>query len=168
MRKEEIDLLKRWVAAGTPWPEGRTLIARNRADYAAPALFPVKERAVREVLVYPSSVQLDNQRDRQSIVVMARYDNDATEDVTQYTQLTLLNPTLAERRKYTFHPLQDGETQLVAKVAGFEVKVPFSVKTAKLRPALTFELDVLPVFMRERCNTGDCHGSARGKDGFHL
>ncbi len=26
----------------------------------------------------------------------------------------------------------------------------------------------MPVFMRAGCNTGSCHGAARGKDGFHL
>ena len=26
----------------------------------------------------------------------------------------------------------------------------------------------MPVFMRAGCNTGGCHGSARGKDGFRL
>lgn len=164
----DVDLLKRWVAAGAPWPQGRQLIARNRADYQPPAPLVLKERAIREVKVYPTSVQLDNRRDRQSLVVMARYENDTTEDVTGNTQFTLLNPSLAERRKHTFYPLQDGETQLLAKVGGFEIKVPFAVKSSGVTPPLTFELDVLPVFMRERCNTGDCHGSARGKDGFHL
>ena len=26
----------------------------------------------------------------------------------------------------------------------------------------------MPIFMRAGCNTGACHGSARGKDGFRL
>ena len=26
----------------------------------------------------------------------------------------------------------------------------------------------MPVFMRGGCNTGSCHGAARGKDGFRL
>ena len=32
----------------------------------------------------------------------------------------------------------------------------------------SFKLDVMPVFMRYGCNAGDCHGAARGKDGFML
>lgn len=32
----------------------------------------------------------------------------------------------------------------------------------------SFKLDVMPVFMRYGCNSGDCHGAARGKDGFML
>ncbi|HVX15240.1 MAG TPA: DUF1549 domain-containing protein [Pirellulales bacterium] len=31
-----------------------------------------------------------------------------------------------------------------------------------------FRRDVMPVFFRAGCNSGTCHGAARGKDGFHL
>lgn len=33
---------------------------------------------------------------------------------------------------------------------------------------ISFRNDVVPVFMRAGCNSGDCHGAARGKDGFML
>ncbi|MFN9417153.1 MAG: cell surface protein, partial [Pirellula sp.] len=32
----------------------------------------------------------------------------------------------------------------------------------------SFRRDVMPVFFRAGCNSGTCHGSARGKDGFML
>ncbi|MCE9604341.1 MAG: hypothetical protein K8U03_05485, partial [Planctomycetia bacterium] len=31
-----------------------------------------------------------------------------------------------------------------------------------------FRRDVMPVLFRAGCNSGTCHGSARGKDGFML
>ena len=34
--------------------------------------------------------------------------------------------------------------------------------------APSFRRDVMPVFFRAGCNSGTCHGSARGKDGFML
>ncbi len=34
--------------------------------------------------------------------------------------------------------------------------------------AISFRLDVMPIFMRAGCNSGSCHGSARGQDGFRL
>jgi len=40
-------------------------------------------------------------------------------------------------------------------------------KAGEERP-ISFRLDVMPVFMRSGCNTGGCHGAARGKDGFRL
>jgi hypothetical protein len=37
-----------------------------------------------------------------------------------------------------------------------------------MQPPLSFKLDVMPVFTRAGCNSGSCHGTSRGKDGFHL
>ena len=34
--------------------------------------------------------------------------------------------------------------------------------------APSFRRDVMPVFFRAGCNSGGCHGAARGKDGFML
>jgi hypothetical protein len=42
------------------------------------------------------------------------------------------------------------------------------VKDASAERPISFQLDVMPVFMRGGCNTGSCHGAARGKDGFRL
>ena len=47
-------------------------------------------------------------------------------------------------------------------------RVPVKVAQAAVQPPLSFRLDVMPVFMRAGCNTGSCHGAARGKDGFRI
>src|SRR5437870_13190842 len=51
---------------------------------------------------------------------------------------------------------------------GESVSVPVIVEHADLIPATSFKRDVMPVFLRSGCNTGACHGSARGKDGFRI
>src|SRR5438874_2374876 len=35
-------------------------------------------------------------------------------------------------------------------------------------PAVSFELDVVPVLTKAGCNAGACHGKARGQNGFQL
>ncbi|MCE9608380.1 MAG: DUF1549 and DUF1553 domain-containing protein [Planctomycetia bacterium] len=35
-------------------------------------------------------------------------------------------------------------------------------------PALTFELDIMPILTSTGCTTGPCHGKARGQNGFQL
>src|SRR2546423_12940949 len=35
-------------------------------------------------------------------------------------------------------------------------------------PAVSFELDVVPILTRVGCNAGACHGKARGQNGFQL
>ncbi len=46
--------------------------------------------------------------------------------------------------------------------------MPVKVAQATVQPPISFRLDVMPVFMRSGCNTGSCHGAARGKDGFRI
>ncbi len=45
------------------------------------------------------------------------------------------------------------------------VTTPCSLRAEE---TLSFRGDVMPVLFRSGCNTGACHGSARGKDGFML
>ena len=66
------------------------------------------------------------------------------------------------------HPLADGETKLTVAFGGKTVAAPVKVTQSKVTPPISFRLDVMPVFMRAGCNTGSCHGAARGKDGFRI
>jgi len=168
LSKKDIDLLTKWIKAGAPWPDGKQLVAKNKEDYLGPQPLPDRGKKIAEIKVYPSEVTLETKKDYQGMVVTARYEDDTTYDVTANAEFSLENPKLAEKRKYSFYPLADGETTLKVKVAGFEEKVPFRVGEAKVEKPTSFALDVMPVFMREHCNTGECHGSARGQDGFML
>jgi len=44
----------------------------------------------------------------------------------------------------------------------------FSGAARAAEPVPSFRRDVMPVLFRSGCNSGTCHGSARGKDGFLL
>ncbi|MGA3170424.1 MAG: DUF1549 domain-containing protein [Chthoniobacteraceae bacterium] len=43
-----------------------------------------------------------------------------------------------------------------------------AVPALRLDRPMSFKNDVMPVLTKAGCNTGACHGSARGRDGFHL
>ena len=118
--------------------------------------------------VYPADVNLSSARDRQSIVAQATYADGITRDVTAQAAIVLEKPEFARRDGATFYPLLDGATTLNVSFEGKTVAVPVKVSQAKLEPPISFRLDVMPVFMKSGCNTGSCHGAARGKDGFRL
>ncbi len=67
-----------------------------------------------------------------------------------------------------FYPVADGATSLAVAYGSKNATVPVKVAQATAQPPLSFRLDVMPVFMRSGCNTGSCHGAARGKDGFRI
>ncbi|MFZ9345167.1 MAG: DUF1549 domain-containing protein, partial [Opitutales bacterium] len=79
------------------------------------------------------------------------------------------DPTVARLDGCTLTAAGDaGATELSAQIGGLTAKAPVAVKDGLKDRAVSFRQDVMPVFMRANCNSGGCHGSARGKDGFRL
>src|SRR5688572_10843069 len=133
---------------------------------AAPAI------AAPKLQVFPDSIDLNTARDHRSVVVQLVQDDGVTRDVTRESQITLADPNLAKldgKDKNVLRPAADGSTALSVKFGDLPpVTVPVTVKDAKTDRPVSFKLDVMPVFLRAGCNSGSCHGAARGKDGFRL
>lgn len=126
------------------------------------------ENALKELVVFPTQVSLSNQQDRQSMVVQAVLANGLTEDVSLKAAIKLENPGLVKMDKAVLWPVADGETKMTVEFGGKSVVVPVKVSGSKTVLPISFRMDVMPVFMKANCNTGSCHGAARGKDGFRL
>lgn len=150
----------------SPMTPAHALIAFFALGVASPLL--AVEAAPSRVEVFPNEVSLTTARDRQSLVVQATYADGITRDVTAEAAMTPANPALVRRDGFVLHPVADGETTLDVAFGGQTIKVPVKVARAAERPPLSFRLDVMPAFMKAGCNTGSCHGAARGKDGFRL
>ena len=136
---------------------------------AAPAVPPaVAGPACVDIAVYPEEIRLSRSDDFQRIVVQAAYSDETTRDMTARARYRLKEPAIATFKDSVVDPVADGETHLEIKFAGFTREIPVSVAGADAANPISFKLDVMPVFMRAGCNTGSCHGSARGRDGFRL
>ncbi len=169
LTKAELGKLSEWIKAGAPWPEGAVLVAKNEEDFKGAVPLPDKGKKIVSLDVFPPDVNLETERDQQSVVVMATYEDDTTMDVTANAVFEFADPSLVElEKRNVFKSAKDGSTELTVKVAEHTSKVPVTVKGAEQPRPISFHLDVMPVFMREGCNTGECHGSARGQDGFML
>jgi len=149
--------------------------ARRRAARLAAGLLccsallaQAKQPAMTDLKVFPAEVNLKTSRDRQSIVLQAVYADGTTRDVTADASYSLGDKTLVKFQDHVLHPAADGQTELRVKYSGKSLAVPVKVEQAAEDRAISFNLDVMPVFMKAGCNTGSCHGAARGKDGFRL
>ncbi|HVK14983.1 MAG TPA: DUF1549 and DUF1553 domain-containing protein [Gemmataceae bacterium] len=140
------------------------LSAAILAGIAAPAA----AQAPTALEVFPPDINLETGRDRQSFVVQAWFADGLSRDVTAEAKAALANPALAKLDKNVVLPVADGVTELTVEWGGKAVKLPVKVTAAAADRPISFKLDVMPVFMRAGCNTGSCHGAARGKDGFRL
>ena len=126
------------------------------------------EPQVTGIAVYPAEVHLTDSADRQRYVVIATRDDGVTLDVTAEATAALADPALAKVENATLAPLADGQTSLTVTWQNHQATATVEVKHAAVERPVSFHLDVMPVFMRAGCNTGSCHGAARGKDGFRL
>ena len=144
----------------------RTLLAFFALGVASSSF--AGEAALSKIEVFPNDINLTTARDRQSLVVQATYVDGITRDVTAQATMTPANPALVRRDGFVLYPVADGETNLDVAFGGQTVKVPVKVAQATVTLPISFRLDVMPVFMRAGCNTGSCHGAARGKDGFRI
>lgn len=141
-----------------------------QAAEPAETLASVRKDAPRKpnLAVYPESIQLDSARDFQSFVAVISRDDGITEDATERVEWEVADSSLARLDNFMLYPLADGKTELVGRYSNAEVRVPLTVSGSGKTPAISFEKDVMPVLTRSGCNTGSCHGAARGKDGFNL
>jgi hypothetical protein len=126
------------------------------------------EAPLNSVEVFPPDVKLLTSRSHQSLVVQALYADGITRDITAEAKFAIANSALVKLDKNLLLPAGDGTTEARIEFGGKSVVVPVVVKDAKADRAISFKLDVMPIFMRSGCNVGGCHGAARGKDGFRL
>lgn len=118
--------------------------------------------------VYPTDIHLNTARGEQSVVCRVVQPDGVSRDVTNEVQWIVPDSQIVKVDGNVVRPLFDGVGELKVKYGEQMVSVRLSVKEAKVERPISFKLDVMPVFMRAGCNAGSCHGSARGKDGFHL
>lgn len=120
------------------------------------------------IAVYPPRVSLRTSADYQNIVAVATRDDGITLDITDQVQWTLDDASIVSLDEFRLSPSKDGATYLRAVWNGLQAQTPVEVQSASAERPVSFHLDVMPVLTRTGCNTGSCHGSARGKDGFML
>ncbi|MCE9606206.1 MAG: DUF1549 and DUF1553 domain-containing protein [Planctomycetia bacterium] len=125
-------------------------------------------KAIVKIEVFPPDVNLSTKRDSQRYLVMVTRADGVTQDVTNEAKVSIADKTFARVDQQTLYPVADGTTTLDVTYGTQKLQVPVVVKDAAADRPVSFHLDVMPVFMRSGCNTGSCHGAARGKDGFML
>ena len=145
-------------------------LAAEPAAPAAPASSPAgKSPSVKlDLSVYPEQITLDTARDFQSFIAVVRREDDVTMDVTETAKWTLADSKSAKIDGQKIVPVADGETELICNYGSSEIRVPVKVTRSGEKHPISFEKDIVPVLTRSGCNTGSCHGAARGKDGFML
>lgn len=152
----------------------RPLAPQEAVEAVAPAAEAPSEAvdatklAAPKLQVYPPAIQLTTSRDHQTLVAQVELPSGLTEDVTSQIQFIFEPAGLVEVQGNRLTPKQNGAGLVRVRWADQQVELPLTVERAEETLPLSFRQDVMPVFMRSGCNSGSCHGAARGKDGFNL
>ena len=160
------DILRRWIKTGGHWPKGVQLFPHSPRELALREIAEDKELV--ELSIHPTQISLSTKEDFNSFIIVAKYGDDVTRDVTRESTLSLSNENVVRMENNTIHPVKDGNSTLTVTFQNRKVELPITVKDAVEERPISFNLDVMPVFLKAGCNTGSCHGSARGQDRFML
>ena len=118
--------------------------------------------------VYPSAISLENQTDVQRLIAVETRDDGVTLDRTADIAVTFDKDGIAKFESGHFVAVGNGDAVATVKYGDKTATVAVKVANAGVTPPESFRNDVEPVLMKAGCNTGSCHGSALGKNGFHV
>src|SRR3954463_2231527 len=107
---------------------------------------------------------------RQQVLVNARHDSGLVSDCTRKVTFEISPDGLARVDKNGIAtPLKDGKGTLTAKTAdGLSATIPVEVEQSKTVSAVNFPNQIVPIFTKNGCNGGGCHGKSSGQNGFKL
>ncbi len=117
---------------------------------------------------YPSKVVLSDASDWQRMLILASRPDGSTKDVTESAVFSVSDSAVLKLEDGIAQPVANGTCEITVLVDDRQLIVPVIVSGADVTPDLSFRTDVLATLTKAGCNTGKCHGSASGKDGFRL
>lgn len=120
------------------------------------------------LVISPTEVRLHGQAAQQQLIVTGQR-NGRTVDLTRDVTFRSETPEIvAVDGSGLLSPVADGKGAVVAIADGPVARVTVHVTKANEALPVDFERDVIPIFTRAACNSGACHGKARGQNGFQL
>ena len=161
----QIQALKEWISEEAKWPDGLILVKK---DAIKPEDLAKEALNLSSVSIYPPQASLTTSADLQRFVAVATYNDGTTRDITNRVTFEPKDTALVTVAGNLIRPRSDGETSISIKFHDKTAMTPLKIQSASTERKISFRLDVMPVFLRSNCNTGSCHGSARGQDGFML
>ncbi len=107
---------------------------------------------------------------KQQLLVTAKFDSGALRDFTRQVTFTAAPASIVKVEKNGMvTPLGDGSATITAKSAdGATATLSVTVAKAKFAEPINFPNQIVPIFTKNGCNGGGCHGKSSGQNGFRL
>jgi YD repeat-containing protein len=140
---------------------------------AAPPVDPDERNALIGVPsaleVEPAAVTLSGIRDARQLVVTGRYADGPVRDLTSVAEVRAEPAGVVEVQEGGFlRPKKNGTATVTVAAGGRQVTVPVTVTGVDQPSPVSFRRDVIASLNVGGCNSGACHGTPSGKNGFRL
>ncbi len=145
----------------------------NDAKPKAPGLGdpgPITEVQIDTGRTVNGGIVLDGQDARQQLVVTAKHATGQLRDLTSTATYEVNPPGIVHVEKSGLVvPQSDGTATITARPAsGPAGTIQVTVAHFGNDPLVNFPNQIVPIFTKQGCNSGGCHGKASGQNGFKL
>src|SRR5262249_2233760 len=102
------------------------------------------------------------------VLLTAKLESGDRVDVTRLVESAVVGDLAEVSKTGIVRPKHDGAGQLNFALHGQSVSVPLTVAGQSTPYKVSCVRDVMPALSKIGCNSGTCHGSLNGKNGFKL
>lgn len=123
--------------------------------------------AIVELKLIPDSLTLEDGRDARSVLVLGKSESGDWFDLTDDAKMATTDSNVRISEDRYIEPVAAGDAKITIEAEGRTATLPVTIKSAS-RPPVRFVRDIQPIVSKVGCNSGTCHGAAKGKNGFQL
>lgn len=121
------------------------------------------------VVVEPAQIQLSGPREYQQLLVSGFYSDGTVRDLTRAVTYHSDNDAAVTVDEHgVVRPAGDGKATIVIRANSQDAQAVVEVRSFAQPQPVNFLLEVVPALTRAGCNSGACHGTPSGKNGFRL
>jgi hypothetical protein len=121
------------------------------------------------VRVEPASILLTGPRGMRQLVVTGHYADGTVRDLTPFVDIQPESAAVLNvSAEHMVIPLQNGTTNLLVNAGPLRAQVPVTVRDFNEQRPISFRNDLIAALNVGGCNSGACHGTPTGKNGFKL
>lgn len=138
---------------------------------AAPTTPEARDKVIGQpvaIQIQPENIVLVGPRAVQQIVVTGKYSDGSVRDLTHVADIKAEGDAVALDGELFLSARKNGAASLFVKAGNQSVKSPVTVRDFDKPLPVSFRNDVVASLNVGGCNSGACHGTPSGKNGFKL
>ncbi|HEY2933793.1 MAG TPA: DUF1549 and DUF1553 domain-containing protein [Acidobacteriota bacterium] len=140
----------------------------GNASHPARRAAPTARGRTASLEIQPAKIVLSSPRDLGRVLVTAVMPDGTRQDFTPKAQLNSISDVINIDRSGLIHPLKDGAASVEVSAGDMKTRFDVTVQGMAQNQEVGFVRDVMPILGKTGCNSGVCHGAAKGKNSFKL